>query len=74
MPRRTLTVFECDKSRCKQEGEAFLVRFPDGQEREFILCDKHSGVFKELREATYGTWKRKGRGFKKTPIEELEGG
>ena len=65
-------MLECDKSRCRQEGEAYLVRFPDGTEREFILCEKHSGVFRELRDADYGTWKRKGRGFKKTAIEDLE--
>lgn len=71
MPRRTLVVMDCDKPKCRQEGDLYTVRFPDGQEREFILCDRHAGAFKTLREADYGTWKRKGRGFRKTPIEDL---
>ena len=63
---------DCDKApRCKQEGQPYLVKFPDGQEKEFILCERHATPFRELKEADYGTWKRKGRGFKKTPIEDL---
>jgi hypothetical protein len=65
-----LVVLECD--RCKNEGEQYELVFPDGQTKEFILCERHSGPLRKLREVDYGTWKRKGRGFKKTPIEDLE--
>lgn len=71
MPRKTLVVMECD--RCKNEGDLFEVKYPEGV-KEFILCERHSGPLVKLKDADYGTWKKRGRrpGFKKVDIADLE--
>lgn len=42
--------------------------------KEFILCERHSGPLVKLKDADYGTWKKRGRrpGFKKVDIADLE--
>lgn len=72
MPKKTVVIMQCD--RCKDEGEQYEVKFPDGQVKEFILCGRHSGPLQKLKEADYGTWRRRGRGFKKVNVEDLEAG
>lgn len=63
-----MVVLECD--RCTAEGEPYEVKFPDGT-KEFILCERHAGPFQKLKEAEYGTWRRKGRKFTKVNVEDL---
>lgn len=68
MARKTVEVLECD--RCGNEGESYKVQFPDGETREFILCDKHNAQLVKLRELPYGTWvsAKKRRAFKKVDL------
>lgn len=71
MPRKTIEVLQCD--RCKADGTPYQVTYEDGT-KEFILCSRHNTQLEKLREADYGTWRRKGRRstFKKVNLEDIE--
>lgn len=67
MPRKRIEVLVCD--RCEQPGAVFTVAYEDGV-MEFVLCEKHEGPLRKLRDLKYGTWKPvvRRRTFEKKPV------
>lgn len=72
MVKRTLELFECDV--CGQEGERYLVTFPDGQ-MTLDRCGRHNAQIEKLRNEK-GSWVTRtanGRtSFKISSVDEIE--
>ena len=71
MARREVKVYECD--RCgSDQGERYIVTFPDGRVRVMDRCRKHNSKMEALRDER-GEWVKKPTRdtYKVTPLKEI---